>query len=106
MLFIIMSFIATFFVSNAIDLGIDILLERIELTAETKATLKRLGDDVTIVAVLTSPAALIEKNQNPKTDIDVRTEKVHLGWEKTGGEQFIRRLEEGPCQTDLSPHLS
>ena len=88
MLFIIMSFIATFFVSNAIDLGIDILLERIELTAETKATLKRLGDDVTIVAVLTSPAALIEKNQNPKTDIDVRTEKVHLGWEKTGGEQF------------------
>jgi hypothetical protein len=81
-----MGFIAGFFCSNAIDLGVDKLLDGRELTAETKATLKSLDDSVTIISVLTQPAAFIEENQDPKTDIDVKTEDINLGWEKTGDE--------------------
>ena len=81
-----MSFIASFFCSNVVDLVIDAQLDDGELTAETQATLKRLDDSVTMIAVLTNPAVSIEKNNNPKTDTDVRTEDINLGWEKTGDE--------------------
>jgi len=87
-IFIITSFISEsfngFFVSNVVDLIIDILVDGTELTAETKATLKRLDDSVTIIAMLYKPAGYISRNNNPKTDTDVRTEDINLGWEKTG----------------------
>jgi hypothetical protein len=54
------------------------------LTDKTKTLLNQTDDSALIAAVLSVPQTLIDKNENPKTDADVRTELVDLGWKKTG----------------------
>ena len=55
-----------------------------ELKPATKTILKEINDSVIILGVLTSPDELIAQNEKPLVDTDIVTEKIDLGWIKTG----------------------
>jgi len=60
------------------------VLDKADIKDETKKTLQRIKDSITVFAVLTTPESFYESVQNPLTDADVKTEEIDLGWKKTG----------------------
>ena len=72
-------------VDRLVDNQISKLLDKAELSDESKQILRQtIGDQDSFVILLSllGPASFIEQNENPPTDADIKSEQVDLGWEK------------------------
>ena len=67
-----------------IDCTADNNVDSLDLTDETKELLLELKCSMSIIALTTQPDSFIRKNKNPYLDTELTTEKIDLGWKKTG----------------------
>jgi len=72
---------------TAVDCLVEkVLVDNSDLSEETKEYVSLISDALTQVVITAGPKGVMFSNETPKTNRDVRTEDVNLGWAKSGSE--------------------